>query len=229
MNDIREQTPSFFECFHESDWEHVSVRLNKIGDVFTPDNVNFYTHDGGKTYSANDCWWSSSNVTSYSNIQQGYDESHTHLHIWLAANAHASYNRYSLVLRSMGRALIGFPLIDYVDRLDYNPSGYDLYFPYDQLINLGEVSKKFTVKCPDSGYWLEFHSYPISTQSKHWLAYRGKLGDFSHTGPPFMPAKEAGYHEWISYTIASNFGNTGWWYGIFEMEITWVPDDLIGD
>jgi len=227
MNDISAQT----DTWHESDWEHVSIRLTKNGSVFTPDKVNYYIHEGGKTVPASLCWWSPTNATTYSNIQQGYDEDHTHLHIWLAANAHASYNRYSLVLRNIFRLFAFAPLKDYVDRVDYSPTGYDLYFPYDQLAKLGEITKENYVECPDSGYTLEYHCYPIGSTSKHWLAYIGKLGDFYHTGPPFMPAKDPGNpsHEWTEFTDSPDFGNNNTWGGLYEMDIDWVPDNALGD
>ena len=232
MNDIQEQIGG---TWHESDWEHVSIRLTKNGDVFTPDKVNFYIHEGGMTFNANQCWWSTYPSLNYSNLQQSYDENHTHLHIWIAANAHASYNRYSVIYKITGYII--YPQVtEYRDRLDYEPSGYDLYFPYDQLINLGEVSKEFTVKCPESGYWLEFHSYPIGTQSKHWLSYRGRTG-FSDGLPgakphsPFMPAKEesSSSHEWMDFTDFPFFGNPNHDYILIQAIVTWIWDDSIGD
>jgi hypothetical protein len=88
MNDITEQVNKW----HESDWEHVSIQLIENGGNFTPNRVNFYTHNGGWNFEANSCWWSPTNFNSYNGMLQGYDESRTHLHIWLAANAHGSYN-----------------------------------------------------------------------------------------------------------------------------------------
>ena len=224
MNDITEQATGW----HESDWEHVSIRLTQNGGVFSADKVNFYRHEGGNTVSANSCWWSGSNTLTYSGIQQGYDENHTNLHVWIAANGHASYNRYSKLYKSEFSINPLGPLQTYKDRLDYDPSGYDLYFPYDILIKLGEVSKQSLVECPDSGYSLEFHSYPLGSGSKHWLAYRGRTGWFSHTGSPFMPAKESANpsHEWTFFTDSPNFGNI---FFLFEVVIFWILDDAVGD
>jgi len=111
------------------------------------------------------------------------------------------------------------------------PSGYDLYFPYDQLIKLGEITKETYVRCPDSGYKLEYHCYPLGTESKHWLAYIGKLGDFNHTGSPFMPAKNPGNpsHEWMDFTVSTSFGNNGWYGWIAASNISWITDDAVGD
>lgn len=227
MNDISDQSGTW----HESDWEHVSIRLIKNGSVFTPNKINFYLHEGGMTKSASNCWWSSSNSLTYSGIQQGYDENHTHLHIWLAANSHASYNRNSLVYKAVFTMFALGPIKTYVDRVDYDQSGYDLYFQYDYLEKLGEVTKEILVECPDSGYSLEFHSYPCGSGSKHWLAYRGKLGDFLHSGSPFMPAKNPPNpsHEWWSFTNSSNFGNTDQWEFVYSMYIYWITDNGIGD
>ncbi|MCK5148702.1 Ig-like domain-containing protein [bacterium] len=91
MNDISSQTQN--EIWHEGDWEHVSIKINRENGVFKPQEVNFYIHSGGITYSASTCWWSGTQNATYTGLQRGYDEAHTHLHIWIAKNAHASYNR----------------------------------------------------------------------------------------------------------------------------------------
>ena len=228
MNDIREQVSS---TWHESDWEHVSIKLSENGGVFAADKVNFYLHEGGKTVSASSCWWSGSNALTYSGIQQGYDENHTNLHVWISANGHASYNRNSIVYKVDFSVNPFGPFQTYKDRLDYDPSGYDLYFPYDILIKLGEVSKQSFVECPDSGYTLEFHSYPLGTGSKHWLAYRGRTGWFNHTGSPFMPAKESASpaHEWTFFSDSPNFGNNGFIFFLIESFVSWISDDAVGD
>jgi len=97
MDDLTQMTEH--HIWHEGDWEHVSIKLEKANNTYTPLAVNFYVHEGGHTVTVSNCWWSSSNTLTYSGIQKGYDESHTHLHIWLAANSHASYNRYDLVYK----------------------------------------------------------------------------------------------------------------------------------
>lgn len=136
MNDIREQLPGIGDNWHEGDWEHVSIRISKQGNSYIPAQVNFYIHEGGRTFNAFECWWSASNSSTYNGIHQGFvDNQYTHLNIWIAANAHASYNRYSTVYE---RIVLG---IDYHDRVDYSPNGNDLYFEYDTLIKLGEVVK----------------------------------------------------------------------------------------
>ncbi len=220
MNDIREQLPGIGDNWHEGDWEHVSIRISKQGNSYIPAQVNFYIHEGGRTFNASECWWSASNSSTYNGIHQGFvDNQYTHLHIWIAANAHASYNRYSTVYE---RSVLG---IDYHDRVDYSPSGNDLYFEYDTLIKLGEVVKLTYTQCPTSGYSLEYHCYPIKF-SKHWLAYLGRVGDwdsppFGATPSPTMPAHEGISHEWRNFTIGMfGFGNGG---------ANWIWDDSTGD
>ncbi|MCG8604635.1 hypothetical protein MJD09_06485, partial [bacterium] len=127
MNDLQDQTVN--GTWHEGDFEHVSIKVNSALD---PVAVNFYRHEGGRTFSPSECWWSSSDNPTYSGIAQGYTSSRTHLHIWIAANAHATYNRYSRVWRvSAAAAMVDFCLsLDdeyYTDNVDFDPSGYDLY------------------------------------------------------------------------------------------------------
>lgn len=225
MDDKREQLNGINATWHESDWEHVSLRVykNANGD-YVPDLVNFYMHEGGFTVPASSCWWSPSNALTYSNIQQGYSTSRTHLHIWISANGHASYNRYQNVYK------ITFAGVTYQDRVDYEPTGYNLYFVYDQLTNLGEVIKQTSVECPNSGYTLAYHVYPLKSMSKHWLAYVGRLGDFddpigAQSPSPTMPSNESLAHEWWAFTInTSGFGNNP-----SLASVTWVVDNSIGD
>ena len=229
MNDLRDQVSS---TWHESDWEHISIKISENAGVFTPVKVDFYLHEGGRSFTANDCWWSSTNSLSYGSIQEGYDENHTNLNVWIAANSHASYNRYSLVYKITG-SLFGISGKTYQDRVDYLPAGFDLYFGYDNLVKLGEVSKQANVECPESGYTYEFHSYRIGNTSKYWSAYRGRTGIF--TGDPgqmppspFMPAKGDG-HEWLSFTENGYFGNDGLNYILLDIEVLWYIDNSLGD
>ncbi len=223
MNDIREQLSGVHATWHESDWEHVTIKLTKDANgsftLYLINSVNFYIHSGGRTEDPQVCWWSPSNSPTYDNIQQGYaDDTHTHLHVWLAANSHASYNRNMYVYK---RSVAG---ISYQDRVDYSPDSYDLYFEYDHLINLGEVMKRTNVQCPNSGYYLEYHVYPVY-YSKPWLAYVGRLGAFDDpyfvaSPSPHMPAYEDISHGWTIFTVGAFFGNDG---------ASWVIDNNIGD
>ncbi len=143
--------------------------------------------------------------------------------MWVGANAHSSNNRYGKVYKT---SALG---ITYQDRVDCDPSSYDLYFEYDQLTKLGEVSEQTIVQCPDSGYWLEYHVYPIGNGSRSWLAYRGLTGDF-HDPPivnivhsPRMPSHPENHHEWMTFSIGSPY------YGNDSFAISWVVDNNVGD
>src|SRR4029434_6981345 len=83
--------------WHEADWEHVTLRLVQQGSTWVPDQINFYQHNGGHTRTPQQTWWSATNARSYGGIRQGYDATHTHLHLWIAADSHATYNRYDSV------------------------------------------------------------------------------------------------------------------------------------
>ena len=182
MNDIQDQTE--LDQYHESDWEHVTIQLEKDTDIdnIKPIKVNFYLHEGGKTYAATHCWWSTSrNDTTYdsSKLDQGYDEdeNRTHLHIWLAANSHASYNRFSDVYQikaDLTSLLVKTNREYYKDTLEYFPDEYDYYFAYDTLINLGEVEKSRLGHDLD---WDVTHHSPIGSISKDWLGYQYRFGD----------------------------------------------------
>jgi len=237
MNDITDMTLN--NTWHEGDWEHVSIKLNKNGNSFTPVAVNFYRHEGGRTVHVQDCWWSSSNALTYSGIQKWYDESHTHLHIWLAANSHSSYNRYDLVKKIVVDTWInGTEVLEcYWDLVDYEPSGHDLYFPYDYLDKMGEV--KCETSCERHGSTWLYH-YDPSGNSKEWLAFVGRIGDFwtnglTSTVSPCSPSMWANNsHEWTSFTedySTSGFGNesTSFLLGNITADVSWIDDGPFGD
>ncbi len=256
MNDISSQTAN--NSWHEGDFEHVSIKINKIFEpTLEPVSVNFYRHEGGRTIPASDCWWSSSNSLSYSGIQQGYDPSHTHLHIWIAANAHASYNRYDKVYRITTQSPVDpCPSLDnedYKDNVDYDPTGYDLYFEYDFLDKLGEFSESPLQQASNGGYYPYAHNYywfehyEPTKSSKVWLTYAGRIGNYWGEGclgigyqnspSPAMPVYGTDSHEWLTFTQATGthgFGNLQedkTFFGIefVDVQITFVPDDPDGD
>jgi len=160
----------------ECDWELVSIKLTKSGENFSPQKLNFYQHYGGHTHDANNCWWSSSNSPTYSGIEKGYNEARTHLHIWITANGHASYNRYDPVHKVHVQATNLIVMEDYIDNVDYSSSGYDLYFEYDQLEKMGEFGECHYCEHHGNYTWL-WHRMPIGN-SKEWLAYSGRIGDY---------------------------------------------------
>jgi hypothetical protein len=127
----------------------------------------------------------------------------------------------------------------YQDRVDYEPSGYNLYFAYDQMIMMGEIVQQASVQCPNSLYWLGYHVYPSGNGSKPWLAFWGRTGvhgglPTAPTPSPFMPSKEEASpsHEWRSFSLSSSFGNPQpplYAYILVNATISWVMDNGTGD
>ncbi len=202
MNDIIDQTVN--DTWHEGDFEHVSLKIDGNHD---PVAINFFRHEGGRTISPNDCWWSSSNALTYSGISQGYSSNKTNLHIWIAANSHASYNRYDLVYSNSFTAAIGNFCMSldpdsFIDNVDYDPAGYDLYFEYDYLEKLGEYKQQLFAH---DWNWAQ-HYEPVGP-SKLWLNFIGRFGEFwagtcnffdDQTASPLSPIFPN--HEWLSFT-----------------------------
>ncbi len=231
MNDVSGQ--STFQTWHEGDWEHVALKLQRTtGSTFTPLAINFYLHEGGKTRTPAQAWWSSSNSLTYSGIQQGYDASHTHLHIWLAANSHASYNRFESVykLEVEFRDLAGIDT--YIDNVDYDPGGSDLYFPYDMLVNLGEVTS--CTNCLAHGYtW--FNHMSANNATPGWLPYIGLIGDYwtngvAQTPSTTSPSRHFSWRIFEEDYSQHGFGNSNEhpWYQIWK-NVSWVQDSPSGD
>lgn len=256
MNDLINQTTN--HTWHEGDFEHVSIKVNLSLD---PVAVNFYRHEGGRTVSPANCWWSSSNTKTYSQIQQGYSSTRTHLHVWIAANSHASYNRYDPIYHITAEGLVdpcpNLSNDNYYDNADYEPSGYDLYFEYDFLENLGEFEQSPLQQASNGGYYPYAHGYfwfehnVPKKFSKSWLTFIGRFGEFwlescggffnwlgrAGTNSPLSPIYGDANHEWKSFTENYNpwgFGNyssDNSFFGIVftYITITWDPDLLYGD
>lgn len=142
----------FFNCndtsqqwglgFHEGDWEHVSIYVTWQSGGWKPQSVDFYQHQGGEVQPASNCWWSATRAPTYELLQQGADAQHLHLHVWLAANSHASYNRYAyrygLITDPPGGSC-DFEIWDYVDyNIANQAAGGHTFFEYDELVDLGE-------------------------------------------------------------------------------------------
>ncbi len=234
MNDVKDQTET--SNFHETDWEHVTIQIEKTGVEYTPKYVNFYVHEGGHTVSAQDCWWSFTASNSYSGVDKGYGEGRSHLHVWLAANAHASYNRLDNVYKF---DLNGQTFEQYVDNVDYYSSGYDLYFEYDYLEKLGEIELNNSAH----GHTYLAHYIP-KKNSKYWLAYFGRMGgqwwnnSFLATPGPLMPPYDRGSgksHEYYIFSFnlsVDGFGNeqgANIPYLFLQGDVTWVSDSPTGD
>ncbi|OGO14917.1 MAG: hypothetical protein A2Z14_16865 [Chloroflexi bacterium RBG_16_48_8] len=183
MNDIRAMA-SKHDPWHEGDFEHVSIELEKIGDNFVPRRVNFYLHEGGWQYPASECWWGSQAMNPGGAFpQQGYDENHTHLHVWIGANSHASFNYKEPIYQLVGKDNSVF-----TDNVDYT-LGYtgvgpgDAYYRWDYMANLGEIKSSSDT---DGDGYINAHGYEWFEHSEtvpawfdfQWLPFRGQLGDY---------------------------------------------------
>jgi len=238
MNDIRDQM-SKYDPWHEGDFEHVSIEVEKIGEDYVPRRVNFYSHVGGHQYSANDSWWGTDQMVDIP--QKGYDGDHTHLHVWLARNSHGSYNYGQNIYRLV--TVNGAKFQDDVDfTLGYSGvAPYAAYFHYDYLANMGEIKSS-----PDSdndGYinahgfeWYD-HDEPVPAwYDFQWLPFRGPLGDYwckslglTHTCTPAPNSPPFGL-DWMKFSNNKNscggFGNEGkYFFGIGIAEIQFLDSE----
>ena len=219
-NDIRNNMNQ--DVYHEGDLEHVSIKLNYGSSGCFPIAINFYQHEGGHTKLPNECYWSTDNSLNW-NFQNGYNEYHTHLHIWISRNSHASYNLADFVYK------LEVPTDSYTDNCDFNISSPNLYFEYDYLSKLGRI---YSEDWPTvHGYTYLFHYFVEDGQD--WIAFRGKFGaDWYHipgyqSTSPFSPAFGSS-HEWDSFSFDSSlegFGNENTTLGT----ISWVLDSPNGD
>jgi len=170
MNDIQNQTNN--DTWHEGDWEHISIRLTKNGETFTPDGINLYQHEGGHTKYHYEGKWSASH-TNVSNVRDGWDSSHEHPVIFIASNSHASYFYGDDVYHNS----IDPPLSEYDDEIqdevDYDLSGSIAYFEYDYLEKLGEMRIAYYEYFHNTLYWRHATAYP---NSKEWLGFPGRCG-----------------------------------------------------
>lgn len=233
FNDLTDDTEH--QTWHEGDWEHVSIKIENDNGTYIPCCINFYQHEGGHTHYPDSCWWSSNNNPAYHiSLQQGYDENHTHLHIWIASNSHASYNRYDPVYDFTLSLSLGIGEDHIRDNCDYDPSGWDFYFVYDYLEKLGEISGEYNCVRHNQAY---LYHYDYLGNSKVWLAYRGRMGEYwynyvTSTPSPHPPSIGDG-HEYYSHSIdfsASGFGNDGIGDTFFsEGTVSWEPDLPIND
>ncbi len=234
-NDLRQYNQTIQDSYHEGDWEHVEIRLVASGNNWNPYRVNFYQHHGGYTRNAVDCWWSD----DAGGIQQGWDSNHEHLNVYIAANAHASYNRFDNVYHLRVETIFGDE--DYIDNVDYasaNPNTFD----YDLLVNLGALEYESNVNCycplQQISQMMDDHWTPIGDITPDWLAwsgyfggeYWGSQGGDVNTPPPTSP----GFNRyWNDFPVNYNyFGHEGfpisWWF----WELGWVtydPDPSEGD
>ncbi|MDP8241203.1 MAG: T9SS type A sorting domain-containing protein [Candidatus Hatepunaea meridiana] len=109
------------------------------GDTFeentiNPDRVNFYQHYYVWTELPEDCWWGTEQEPGDPNTGFNRQTGRTHLHVWIAMNSHASYNRFMDVY-SVHVAFFE----DYYDRVAYHQNYLaGPYWEYNELTKMGE-------------------------------------------------------------------------------------------
>ena len=215
-------------AYHEGDWEWIAMKIVAEDGVLTPQYINFYNHDGGKTFEPNECWWSSTTYPSYSGMQLGWHPNRSHPHVWVAANSHASYNRgdKTFSLRDVPFQSNYYDLVDF-NLLADNASGDHPFFEYDVIVPTGEF---FRYDEAHECEWLFDHwqgPFGYSADpSLHTFSFVGLLGErgcpedvpswvcallgyTTYTGSR-SPTDAGGSHEWLEFTVGSNgFGNDG--------------------
>lgn len=219
MNDNRAESTN--HVWHEGDWEHVAIELVASGGRFVPRSVNFFVHQCGFVRNAADCWWSETPRTTYEGLRKGFDPRHTHLHVWLAANAHGSYNRYEPVYDLEVRALFGTLLERWTDNLDYDPAGRDEYFPYDVLDNMGEAEERNGIVLPRGS-------------SPSWIAFQGRFGEywqspFVATPSPGPLASREAFYSFHEPEEDGRWGPRTRNHVLYRLILSWIPDRPDGD
>lgn len=215
MNDLRPLPGA--GAYHEGDWECVALKVRYESGSWVPTHVNFYQHEGGITYVPSDCWWSPTREPTYVGMVQGYHWNRTHPHIWVAANSHASYNRW--------QAQMQIREVDHVwftDLADFNIAGSCVgehrYFEYDRLVGMGE----FLSAAQQHGcHWMQGHyTGPFGpAQECEVLGFAGWFGRrncpedipdivcSALSGFPSLysgarsPVNPEGNHEWRGFTL----------------------------
>ena len=156
------------------------------------------------------------------------------MHVWLARNSHASYNRNEPTYRNRinWQYSSGKIIDDYQDNVDYDPSGHDEYFPYDFLEKLGETDHEDLVTPRGN--------------SKYWIAFEGRFGSYwtlnawwilrafssSSPGPITMNGENHEYYTFTNEDFGSHWGfdnPEGEIKGLSDASIYWDPDSPDGD
>lgn len=232
-NDVPPEYEEGFRVFHEGDWEHIAIYLERVGTDWQPDRVNFHQHVGGSCATAEECWWSPTNVASYVDLRQGYTPDAEHLHVWLAANSHSTYNRFEPFYRIEVSEFFDCHGV-YTDLLDYNPGnsarGAHGFFEYDRLVPMGEVWSEDDVH---GGSW----SFHLRGNGPEFLQFSGRFGEagcaLSDSCPglcdnpfwkawqpaPLSPAMPEVPHNWLDFHLpVERWGNDG---GPFA-HVSWI-------
>ncbi|MEZ4651076.1 MAG: hypothetical protein R3E97_20270 [Candidatus Eisenbacteria bacterium] len=238
-NDLRELPGQI--GYHEGDWEYLALYL-ELGDddVWTPRQINLSQHAGGLSLGPAECWWSETNEPTYLGMQQGYDPAHPHLHVWVAANSHALYNRYAPVYG----VSIDIPVlceVAYADRVDYgradHPFGDHAFFEYDRLENAGEFETVGTMH--GESYLWHWSGGPLE-----YLMFVGTFGEgkcvdlpdcldfcgmdgvgYTYQAPK-SPLLDSAVHNWDSFHMPSGrWGNPDPSFG----SVSWSTYYMLGD
>lgn len=139
-NDLR-NLPGGDGTIHEGDWEYVALRVIPSGESWAPARVNLSQHAGGQVLNPEELWWSATTEPSYRDLASGYDASRTHPHLWVAANSHALYSRFTPQYH-LSVDLGALCDDEFADRVDYNygghPSGNHAFVIWDRLVDTGE-------------------------------------------------------------------------------------------
>ncbi|MBN1267830.1 MAG: hypothetical protein JXA25_20230 [Anaerolineales bacterium] len=224
MNNISPQM-SNSDPWHEGDFEHVSIEVEKVGNKYVPRRVNFYFHEGGEQFPAEQCFWGSANFDAIP--QYGYDESRTHLHVWIARNSHASYNYEQAIYQLQTADGDSFTDEVYYRFNINNGSLEDSFYHYDYLINMGEVELSPDTD-NDGRYnahgleWFEHYEHEPAWNDLQWMPFVQRLGDYwcknlivtsTCTPSPHSPAFGI---EWMDFSDNENtcggFGNHGTYF-----------------
>jgi len=176
-------------------------------------------------------------------MQKGYDEDHTRLHVWIAKNSHASYNRWSDVYNVESPVALEFS-----ETVNY--STLQILFEYDKLVNMGEVYRSPNDYAHNNYWGSHYYQQPdsndISSAQMDGLAFRGNFGEFwGHSFwiqvPNFdckkvmTPSPKSPYfgiyHEWTTFSEKAipGFGNknTSCLFGLLNGNIFWTEYDIL--
>jgi len=236
MNDISGQTMK--HTWHEGDWEHISIKLEKYGSNYTPIAINLYQHLGGHTKHPDEgIWVAGIEGAAVDDIYTMYDEENTHPVIFIASNSHASYFYddpvYHMSVRS-GPILheefideVDYGVVD-IENLEWNE--YET-FTYDHLEKLGEAKRIFDSFWHGIHFYFHVKTYP---NSKEWLGYRGYCGEFwgesvLNVYPVATPSPRVPFRGWDYYGFTENFSYDGFgnsdypnWLGLGIAIISWI-------